>query len=140
MKAFQKMKRAFLAASVLLAGTVGFASAQDTAQAGVHQTSQQRIAALLERVKSQREQIAQNLVNKTITADQAQDCRVVLNEVEKQYQFEIKANGAAEPMPQESYETYCSFLDVNSSLIQAPKESAGHYASEPRFTQVASLK
>src|SRR5580658_6717241 len=60
----------------------------------VKKEGHRRIVKLKDRIQNQREQIRQGLKAASLTADQAQACREVLNKVEDQMKAENKANGS----------------------------------------------
>jgi nitrate/nitrite-specific signal transduction histidine kinase len=102
-------------AFILFTGSLQSASAQEATQAAVNEAGHLRMVQLRDQIKSQRERIAQGLVQHKIDADQAKNRLRVLTMVENQMNnISASTNGS---MPEEGYEAYNSYLNVNASLI-----------------------
>jgi len=118
------IKKILTAGFVLFAGSQ-IVSAQNTAQAGVHQTERPRFK-IEDRVRSQRERIALCLKEKTITAGQASYCRGILSSVEHRLKA---ANdlGHSRTMAPVKYKAYNATLDANSALLHESKLTFFYY-------------
>jgi hypothetical protein len=101
--------------------------AQKAPRVSVKKTAHQRIVKLKDRIKNQRERIAQGLKDNTLTADQAQAGRDVLNSVESQMKEEHKANGTKKTISKDTYEAYNTSLDANSAFINEGKQYFYYY-------------
>ena len=125
------IKQVLLAGTILLAGGTGFGFADDTASVSPHvaikKVAHQRIVKLIDRIQNQREMISQDLTDNTLTADQAQGCRAVLDSVVSQMKGEQKANGAKKTMSKDQYEAYNASLDANSAAISEEKQTFYYY-------------
>jgi hypothetical protein len=125
------IKNVLLAAVVFAAGGMGLVFAQDTAPVNSHVAAKKvahlRIVRLIDRIENQRERIDQGLANKTLTADQAQAARGVLDSVISQMKAEQKANGAKKIMSLDKYAAYNASLDANSAAINEEKQYFYYY-------------
>ncbi len=117
-----------LIVSIFMAGMTSLVSAQ-TVPVAAHKVARARIFELKDRIKSQRERITLGLQDHSLTEEQAQSCRDVLNMVEKQINEEAKANGTRKTMRHEKYEAYNASLDVNSAFIHEQKDTYYYYDS-----------
>jgi hypothetical protein len=108
-------------AFILFTGSLQSASAQEAVQAAVNEAGHLRMVQLRDQIKSQRERIAQGLVRHKIDGAEAKNRLRVLTTVENQVNnIAASTNGS---MPQDGYEAYNSYLDVNASLIDAETQS-----------------
>jgi hypothetical protein len=124
------IKRVLLAV-ILLAGGTGFGFAEDTGSVSPHaalkKAAHQRIVKLIDRIENQRQRIDQDLAANTLTLDQAQSCRAVLDTVVSQMKAEQKANGAKKTMSKDQYTAYNASLDANSKTINEEKQYFYYY-------------
>jgi hypothetical protein len=130
---FFMMKFVLRVVALFAVGGMGFVSAQDAQPvAGSHPMSVNKVAhlrivKLKDRILSQREQIRKDLKANSLTTDQAQACREVLNKVEDQMKTEHKANGSKKTMSKDQYAAYNSSLDANSAAINEEKQYYYYY-------------
>jgi len=125
------LKKAFLVIAVIAAGSMGSVSAQDaTPVAAKHiaagKLTHMRIFYLKDRIQNQRERIDAGLTAGTLTAAQAEACRVLLDAAENS----MKADHTAYPnklMTKDTYENYNAQLDRNSVLIKEEKRYFYYY-------------
>ena len=113
-------------AFILFSVSLQSASAQETTQAAMNEAGHPRMVQLRDQIKRQRERIAQGLVRHKIDADQAKNRLRVLTTVENQ--INNIAASTNESMPEEGYEAYNSYLDVNASLIDSETQSLVAFA------------
>jgi hypothetical protein len=127
------VKTVLLAAVFFAAGAMGLVFAQDTAPVSSHVPAKKvahlRIVKLIDRIDNQRERIDRGLADKTISAEQAQVCRGVLDSVISQMKAEQKANGAKKTMSRDQYVAYNAALDANSASINEEKQYFYYYGS-----------
>jgi hypothetical protein len=121
------IKKALLLASVVLAGGVGLARAQDAVLVHGDQPDHPKIFELKERIQSQRDRITQALKDNTISEKHAQDCRNVLDGVENDIKAESAANGPHRFMRMDRFVAYNGRLDVNSAFLQEQKQTYYYY-------------
>jgi hypothetical protein len=125
------LKKALLIAAVLTAGSAGFVRAQETNPSpkpiSTHKLARMRIIYLKDRIENQRDRIVQGLTAGTVTADQAETSRALLDSVENKMKDEHAANGSQKTMSKESYEAYNSSLDANSAIINEQKQFFYYY-------------
>jgi len=81
------------------------------------------IYELRDRIQHQRDRIDQEARDRTMTVDQAANCREVLTSVEKQMKTDFKANGTQKKMrlTKEQYVAFNNKLDTNSIVIHEGK-------------------
>jgi len=128
-----------LIVSVFFSGIAGLAYAQDALRGADNLTAHLRITSLQKRIKNQRERIDKGLKDKRITADEAEDCRDLLNSIEKRTNAVVFAD-SSKIMCLEEFDAYNTYLDANSGLIGEQKKSEYEYVYEPRFRQMTSSK
>ncbi len=115
------MMKILVVAFILLEGSLQSASAQDAAQAAMNEAGHLRMVQLRDQIKSQRERVALGVTQHKIDAVEAQSRLQVLVSVETQINnIAGLTNGT---MPEDGYQTYNSFLDVNASLIDVETQN-----------------
>jgi len=97
------------------------------------QMANPRIFVLKERIQNQRARITQGLNAKTLTADQAKDCGMILDSVAKQMKADYKASGSME-ITKDQYDGFNTSLDTNSIIIHEAKQYFYFY-NEPNYGQ-----
>ncbi len=124
------MKKLVLLAVVLFVASsmdLVFAQTTGTNSKSVKKEAHRRIVKLKDRIGNQRERIDQGLEANTLTADQAQASRDVLDKVVKQMKDERAANGSKKVMKKEQYDAYNTLLDANSNGINEEKQYFYYY-------------
>jgi ABC-type proline/glycine betaine transport system substrate-binding protein len=106
-------------------GATGFLFAQEPSVTET-QENHPMIFELKDRIKNQNERIDQGLNNNTLSVDQANACRAVLESVEKQMKGDYKTNGPKK-LTREEYTALNSSLDVNSATIREEKQYFYYY-------------
>lgn len=128
-------KLALLAMTLVVAGATGSVCALDAASTDGAASpgivtkieSHFRIFKLKDRIKNQRERIDQGLTNNTLSSDQAQSLRGVVNSVAGKLKSEAQAHGAKKVMSKEQYDAYNTALDANSATISEEKQDFYYY-------------
>lgn len=128
------LKRALLVASIFVAGSMGLvwadaapATGNDAGHMSAKEMGYVRIVTLKDRIKNQRQRIAQDLAANNLTADQAASCSALLDNMVSQMKAERQANGPTKIMTRDNYDAYNTTLDDNSALIHEGKQYFYYY-------------
>jgi hypothetical protein len=97
----------------------------DTKNTGISEAEKDHpmIFELRDRIQHQRERVDQGVKDRTITVDQAANCREVLRTLEGKMKADYKANGSQQRMKltKEQYLAFNTKLDTNSIVIHEGK-------------------
>jgi len=118
-------KLVFLFVTLWAVGATGFLFAQEPSVTAI-QENHPMIFELKDRIKIQNERIDQGLNNNTLSVDQANFCRAVLESVEKQMKGDYKTHGPKK-LTREEYTALNNSLDGNSATIHEEKQYFYYY-------------